>query len=97
MISRKVVDKTVQVRCAASMGLIREEVWQSTDGEVVKYNLAFINHHVFQGDNGRVLGYDNAHGKHERHFKGSVEVVKFPGYAALVKRFIEEVTELRKE
>jgi len=38
-------------------------------GKVVRYNLAYINHDIFQRDNGRVLGYDNAHGTHHRHMK----------------------------
>ncbi len=29
---------------------------------VTRYNLAYINHEMFQGDNGRVLGFDNATG-----------------------------------
>jgi hypothetical protein len=60
-----VVDEVAQIRCVSGMGMIREEVWQDDTGRVAKYNLAFINHGLFRGDNGRVLGYDNAHGKHE--------------------------------
>ena len=29
-----------------------------SQGKVVRYNLAYINHDVFQGDNGRVVGYE---------------------------------------
>ena len=30
-------------------------------------------------DNGRVLGYDNSHGRHHRHFVGQQERVSFSG------------------
>jgi hypothetical protein len=70
---RKVVDETTQVRCVLGTGIIREEVWQDSEGAVVKYNLAFINHSLSAEDNGRVLGYDNSHGHHHRHYGGEQE------------------------
>jgi hypothetical protein len=94
---RKVVDEISPVRCAAGRGLIREEVWQDEDGEVARYNLAFINHFLMQGDNGRVLGYDNGHGYHHRHFKGVTEPFDYRNYIAVFDRFVREVRELRKE
>ena len=92
----KKVDETTRVRCRCGMGIIREEVWTGRDGRIEKYNLAFINHTLCRTDNGRVLGYDNAHGEHERHFKGAVSRYEFTSYEALVERFIEEVRELRE-
>jgi len=62
--------------------------------EVVKYSLAYINPRVCAVDNGRVLGYDNSHGRHHRHHMGQVSSVKFPGYEGLVQRFRQEVNEL---
>ena len=94
---RKVVDETTQVRCALGEGIIREEVWQDSRGAVTKYNLAFINHAVFAGDNGRVVGYDNSHGKHHRHFAGAVEKFAFVSYEKLLERFLDEVLELRRK
>ena len=85
----KKVDETTRVRCRSGMGIIREEVWIGQDGRIEKYNLAFINHRLCHKDNGRVLGYDNAHGEHERHFKGAVGRYEFTSYEALVERFIE--------
>ena len=76
---------------------LREEVWQDSSGKVVRYNLAFINFFIYQGDNGRVLGYDVAHGHHHRHLKGKVEPIDFQGYQALVNRFLKEVSLLRKQ
>ena len=54
---------------------------------MVRYNLAYINHTVFQGDNGRVVGYDNAHGSHHRHFMGMVEPVEFKSFEDIEERF----------
>ena len=93
--ARKVVDETTQVRCALGEGIIREEVWQDRDGVVVKYNLAFINPSLCPRDNGRVLGYDNSHGHHHRHYAGVQETAFFSSYEALVQRFLDEVQRLR--
>jgi hypothetical protein len=41
-----------------------------------------------------VLGYDNSHGFHHRHFKGKIEAVDFSTYDALAERFFNEVHEL---
>jgi hypothetical protein len=38
----KVTDEAALVRCAAADGLIREEVWRDVEGNVVRFNLAFI-------------------------------------------------------
>ena len=78
-------------------GKLREEIWQDMAGQVVRYNLAFINHFMYRGDNGRVLGYDVAHGHHHRHFMGEVEEIDFPGYQNLSRRFFREVAALRNK
>lgn len=64
---------------------------------VTRYNIAYINHIVFSGDNGRVLGYDNAHGYHHRHWMGSVEPFEFKSYADVVERFRTEWKDLVKK
>ena len=76
---------------------MKEEVWQTEYGEVVRYSLAYINHRICGVDNGRVLGYDNSHEYHHRHFMGTVEPVEFDNYQALHDRFEAEVIELWKE
>jgi hypothetical protein len=48
-------------------------------------------------DNGRVLGYDNAHDYHHRHFMGEVTEVEFIGYDELVSKFEAEVHELWRQ
>ena len=46
------------------------------------------------GYNGRVLGYDNGHDHHHRHFMGKQEPFEFTGYEALARRFYDEVRDL---
>jgi hypothetical protein len=94
---RKIIDEIDSVRCAAGPGVIREEVWEDESGAVARYNLAFINHFMTAVDHGRVLGYDNAHGEHERHFYGTVAQSDYVNYEALLARFQDEVAELKKE
>ena len=90
----KVVDDTIALKRPRRGAKLREEVWQTADGRVTKYNLAYINHLICRVDNGRVLGYDNSHDGHHRHFMGKVEPIAFTGYASLAKRFQDEVHEL---
>lgn len=77
--------------------MLKEEVWQNDSGHVVKYSLAYFNPRRCGVDNGRVLGYDNSHGRHHRHFMGDVEPVEFDSYAALSARFQEEVQGIWKK
>jgi hypothetical protein len=93
---RKDTDYETRFRCAGGIGILREEVWVDGKGEVVRYNLAFLLPHLFQVDNGRVLGFDNAHGPHERHSRGKVRPVQFRGYLATAKRFYREAEAIRR-
>ena len=74
-------------------GCLKREV-RVEDGQVTKYVLAYINPRVCSADNGRVLGYDNQHGYHHRHFMGQIEPFEFTTYQELVERFQREVEEL---
>lgn len=74
-------------------GILSYEVWGFVEKDktvVTRYNLAYINPLIYSGDNGRVLGYDNAHGEHHRHCMGEVEAVDLPGYEAALRRFQAE-------
>ena len=86
-----------ELKSKSGGGLLSYEVW----GYVVKgktivtrYNLAYINHAIYSGDNGRVLGFDNAHDYHHRHFMGKVETVEFISYEATLERFQREWLEV---
>ncbi|HEV2462423.1 MAG TPA: hypothetical protein VGT04_01350, partial [Acidobacteriaceae bacterium] len=65
-------------------------------GRLVKYNLAFIHLGMCSVDNGRVLGYDNAHGIHERHWMGTVQEVEFTSYEQTLVRFLDEIAKLKE-
>lgn len=74
-------------------GYLKREVLLE-NGKVTKYALTYINPRVCAADNGRVLGYDNQHGYHHRHFMGEVKPFEFTSYQELVERFQREVGEL---
>lgn len=95
---KKVFAETVCLKRPRRGAALKEEVWQNEKGEVVKYSLAYVNPLVCRVDNGRVLGYDNRHDYHHRHFMGTVEAIEFDSYESLSARFHEEVMGLwRKE
>lgn len=77
--------------------MLRREIWVDREGRVVRYNLAYINHRIYPGDNGRVLGYDSAHGNHHRHFKGETVTVNFRRFERIETRFQQEWSRLVKE
>ena len=93
----KTVDKEYVLTRSRKGAKLKEEVWETEDGQVVSYSLAYINHRICGVDNGRVLGYDNSHEYHHRHFMGTVEPIEFENYKSLLARFEAEVNELRKE
>jgi hypothetical protein len=73
--------------------ILKEQVWFE-GGKVIGYALAYINLKRCPMDNGRVLGYDNRHDYHHRHFMGQIEAIEFISYEALVDRFYDEVYQL---
>jgi hypothetical protein len=89
----KAVDR-FEIKCAVAKGWINEEIWTDASGAMVKYNLAFINHRLYAGDNGRVLGYDTGHGYAHRHYCGRTEKTKLSAELA-VKQFYKEIEYLR--
>jgi hypothetical protein len=94
---RKVVDERLYLSKSRGGGVLRREVWVDAGGLVVRYHLAYVNHLVYAGDNGRVLGYDSAHGSHHRHFKGKVTAVAFDNFEQLQARFEKEWRGLVRE
>jgi hypothetical protein len=92
----KDTDYETKFWCAGGWGVLREEVWVDEGDEVIFYNLAFLLPHLTSIDNGRILGFDNAHGVHERHFMGEVLAVDFRDYDTTSRRFFLEVETLRR-
>lgn len=83
----KIADDSCSLSLKKGNGVLRREVWENEQGQVVRYNLAYINRAIFQDDNGRVVGYDNAHGFHHRHFMGVVEPIDFTTFEDIEERF----------
>lgn len=97
MAERKIIDESFTLSRKRGNGILRREVWVDEDGRVVRYNLAYINHALYAGDHGRVLGYDNAHGYHHRHYFGTVEPVTFVSFADIEARFEQDWLALRSK
>jgi len=90
----KVVDESYTAPQKRGGGTIKIEAWQDDAGKVVKYSIAYINHRLYQGDHGRVFGYDNAHDYHHKHYFGEIfPVDDFISYEDLVERFEQEIKE----
>ena len=86
-----------ELKSRSGGGQLSYEVWgyrQQGDAVVTRYNLAYINHDIYRADNGRVLGFDNAHGYHHRHCMGKVEEVEFISYEMTLERFQREWQEI---
>ena len=89
-----------ELRPKSGGGLLSYEVWgyqENGKTVVTHYNLAYINHSLCNVDNGRVLGFDNAHDYHHRHFMGEVTAVAFNSYEETLERFQQEWMEIVKK
>lgn len=87
----KIVDESHKISDKRGNGKLRREVWvDEITRRVTRYNLAYINHRIHSGDNGRVLGYDNAHDGHHRHYFGIVEPIEFVSFEDIEERFEED-------
>jgi len=52
----KTVDTANRLKGKRKGAILKEEVWETDNGQVVKYVLAYINPRICGPDNGRVLG-----------------------------------------
>jgi len=88
------VSEQFPVNAKRGGGVIKIEAWENEKGEIIKYSMAYINHLIFSEDNGRVLGYDNTHDFHHKHYFGEMsEVSDFSTYQDLVALFEKEIKE----
>jgi hypothetical protein len=85
---RKAVDERFYLFSAKGGGMFRREIWVDGPGGIVRYNLAYINHLIYAGDDGRVLGYDSAHGHHP-HYRGKITTVRFESFAPRLRSVVE--------
>jgi len=92
----KIIDEQFIVPSQKGGGIIKFEAWEY-ENKVVKYNMAYINKSIFPNDNGRVIGYDNSHNFHHKHYFGEIiELDNFISYEELVKRFKNDIKEFVK-
>jgi hypothetical protein len=92
----KSIDESHKISDKRGNGKLRREIWiDDVTGRVTRYNLTYIDHKLFAGDNGRVLGYDNAHGSHHRHYFGIVESIEFVSFQDIEERFEQDWIGLR--
>jgi uncharacterized protein YfaT (DUF1175 family) len=92
----KVIDEQFIVPSKQGSGIIKFEAWEY-ENSIVKYNMAYINKSIFSNDNGRVIGYDNSHNFHHKHYFGEItELDDFINYQELVKRFRDDLKEFLK-
>lgn len=87
---RLLVDETLMLHKSKGNGILKRRVWVDENDIVTRYGLAYINHHIYTGDNGRVLGYDNAHNYHHRHYMGETEPIAFKNFEDIEIRFQQE-------
>jgi hypothetical protein len=86
----KILDETIKISDKKGNGILRYTASVNIKGKLCRYSFAYINLFMVQSDNGRVLGYDNSHGVHHRHFMGNTELVDFVSFEEIEKRFENE-------
>ncbi len=87
----KIIDESHKISDKRGNGKLRREVWvDQATLKVTRYNLAYINYNIHTGDNGRVVGYDNAHDGHHRHYFGVIEFIEFVSFEDIEARFEQD-------
>ncbi|AEG94189.1 DUF6516 family protein [Ramlibacter tataouinensis] len=83
--------KDVKIPARLGGGVLKERVVRELPSKkVTHYAVAYINPLIFNGDNGRVLGYDNSHGFSHKHYMGQMTADPFTSYKELYDRFERE-------
>ena len=85
-----IVDEYFYLPKKRGNGLLKRKISKNQKGEVTRYSLTYINHNLHNGDNGRVLGYDNAHGCHHKHYMGEIEKIEFINFEQIEELFQRE-------
>lgn len=93
----KMVDDTIKMPDKHGNGILKMQVSVDSQGKLARYSLAYINYRICHVDNGRVLGYDNNHGHHHRHFMGKEMPVKFESYEKIAEQFETEWRALHEQ
>lgn len=96
-VSKRVIKEEHNLSRKLGGGKLVLEVWEDKYGNTSTYRLAYINGAIYSGDNGRVLGYDNAHGEHHRHYFGEYQVTEFESIEAVIECFENEWRKISNE
>ncbi|MCC2666174.1 MAG: transcriptional regulator [Gammaproteobacteria bacterium] len=86
----KVTDDTIKLPEKQGNGTLKYSVRVDKNGNIARYSFAYINFHIYTGDNGRVLGYDNCHGYHHRHYMGKENKIVFSSFEDVLDHFEKE-------
>ena len=92
-----IVDETIKLPNKHGIGILKFIASANSKGEVCEYNLAYINFNICKIDDGIVLGYEQNHECHRRHYMGKIEDVDFTTYEAIAERFESEWREIHEE
>jgi Family of unknown function (DUF6516) len=92
----KFINYSARLPKKSGNGIIK--VWYKVNSKgKLRYSLAYINFRLCGIDNGRVLGYDNNHGYHHRHYLGKEEPYEFVSYDDTSERFEIEWRKLHEQ
>lgn len=83
----KKIDNTFKFSEKAGNGIVKMQMSVDKHGKLARYSLAYINFRLCHVDNGRVIGYDNSHGYHHRHYFGEEEPIDFISFEAIAEQF----------
>ncbi len=92
-----VLDESVNISSKKGNGILRMRASTDSKGNLLRYSLVYINPNIYNHDNGRVLGYDNDHGYHHRHYMGKEEKVNFNSFEEIEVQFQAEWRGLHDE
>lgn len=93
----KAVDETIKILKKKRNGILKFLVNTDMRGNLINYSLAYINPNICHKDNGRVLGYDNKHGYHHKHFMGIEEKINFTTFEDIQNSFETEWREIHDQ
>ncbi|WP_115862828.1 toxin-antitoxin system TumE family protein [Halorussus litoreus] len=71
--------------------VVKLRVLRVPTSEKFPKGIKYAYHYGEKGKADPFLRYDNHHGVHERHEGEHVEEIDFPGYEALLRRFVHEI------
>jgi hypothetical protein len=85
------LDDSFKIPDKKGNGQIRIQYLKNSEtGAVLTYSMAYINDAICSVDNGRVIGYDNAHGVHHKHDMGAYIPVEFESFEMTFELFQEQ-------